>query len=168
MQDISTQEGQKRGQKSTIRAKKAAFCREYVKDYNAAQAYIRAGYAKRGARQGAGRLLTRVDVKAEIARLEKELRKKHELTREWVIAKLQENVARAAQEVPVLDNKGNPTGEYRYEANAVNKGLELLGKIINAFEAHQHAGAAMVVVPSESKERDEALLAHFGGHEDGK
>jgi hypothetical protein len=33
-----------------------------------------------------------------------------------------------AQNVPVLDRDGRPTGEYRYEGQVANKALELLGK----------------------------------------
>lgn len=144
MSGNSDMQSVKARQNGTISVRKAAFCREFVKDYNATQAYLRAGYSKNGAKQGAARLLTKVDVKEEVAKLERELREQNALTREWVIAKLQENVARAAQEYPVLDNKGKPTGEYRYEANAVNRGLELLGKAINMFEAHQQAGAPKI------------------------
>lgn len=46
------------------------FCREYVKDLNATQAYIRAGYAKKGAETSASRLLTNVKVKSRIAELQ--------------------------------------------------------------------------------------------------
>ena len=53
--------------------RRMAFCGEYVVDHNATQAYIRAGYSKKGASQGAERLLRNVEVKAEIARREAKL-----------------------------------------------------------------------------------------------
>jgi phage terminase small subunit len=48
------------------------FVIEYLKDHNAKQAYIRAGYAARGhaAAVNASRLLIRADVAAEVARLQ--------------------------------------------------------------------------------------------------
>ena len=42
--------------------KKELFCQEYIKDLNATQAYIRAGYSENGAGQGGERLLKTVDV----------------------------------------------------------------------------------------------------------
>ncbi len=50
--------------------KRAAFCREYVFDYNGTQAAIRAGYSKRTADRQAEQLLKKLEVKEEIKRLE--------------------------------------------------------------------------------------------------
>lgn len=47
------------------------------------------------------------------------------VTPEWALRHLKANVERSMQAYPVLDRKGNPTGEYAYEPNAVNKGVEL-------------------------------------------
>lgn len=55
------------------------------------------------------------------------------LSRRYVIEGLMENYRRAMQAEPVLDNQGNPTGEYRYEAAAANKALELLGRALAMF-----------------------------------
>jgi hypothetical protein len=41
---------------------------------------------------------------------------------------LVENVKRAMQAQPVLDSKGNETGEYTYQGAVANRALELLGK----------------------------------------
>lgn len=49
--------------------KQDLFCREYLVDLNATQAYIRAGYSPRGARQSAGRLLTNADIEARLRAL---------------------------------------------------------------------------------------------------
>lgn len=48
--------------------KRQAFVTEYLIDFNATQAAIRAGYAPRSARQQAARLLTNDDIQAELAR----------------------------------------------------------------------------------------------------
>ena len=53
--------------------KRMAFCREYMLDRCATQAYIRAGYSKGGAAQAAEKLLRNADVKAEIAERERRL-----------------------------------------------------------------------------------------------
>jgi phage terminase small subunit len=50
--------------------KRAKFVREYLKDGNATQAAIRAGYPPKGAKQQGSRLLSFVDVQEQIARLQ--------------------------------------------------------------------------------------------------
>lgn len=52
------------------------FCREYVKQGNGQQSAIKAGYAKNSARITASKLLTRANVKQEIARLSEKREKK--------------------------------------------------------------------------------------------
>ena len=51
-----------------LEEKQAAFCREYLKDYNATQAAIRAGYSQRSAQVQSARLLSKVMVQAEISK----------------------------------------------------------------------------------------------------
>jgi phage terminase small subunit len=55
------------------------------------------------------------------------------ITKQWIMERLQDNVERAMQAKPVRDMRGNETGVYRYEANAANRGLELLGKELGMF-----------------------------------
>lgn len=63
------------------------------------------------------------------------------LTKEWVLAKLIDNVQRASQAVPVLDAEGKETGEYRYQGAVANRALELLGKHLGMFvELHELSG----------------------------
>jgi phage terminase small subunit len=57
-----------------ISKKQIAFCHEYVKDFNATQAAIRAGYAPRAARQQASRLLTKANVSGYLDDLIKSLK----------------------------------------------------------------------------------------------
>ena len=49
--------------------KQERFCREYLLDADAAQAYIRAGYSEKGAEGRAGRLLEKAEIQARIAEL---------------------------------------------------------------------------------------------------
>lgn len=61
-------------------------------------------------------------------------------TEEWIINKLIQNVERASTAEPVLDSKGNRTGEYRYDGAVVNRSLELLGKQRGMFIDRKEVG----------------------------
>lgn len=53
--------------------------------------------------------------------------------REFVESRLVENVERAMQAKPVLDDKGQETGEWRYEGSVANRALELIGRSAGMF-----------------------------------
>ncbi len=107
-----------------------AFVREYLIDLNATKAYIRAGYKSKGkgAESNSCRVMGVDKVKAAIEAALAKRAKKLEINAAWVLKQLVKNVRRASQAVPVLDNKGKETGEYRYDGNVVNRALELIGK----------------------------------------
>lgn len=52
--------------------KQEAFCREYLIDYNATQAAIRAGYSEKGANGQGTRLLANASIKSRLAELKAE------------------------------------------------------------------------------------------------
>jgi len=58
------------------------FATEYVKDLSATRAAIRAGYSAKTAKQAGSRLLTKVDVKAEVRRLMARVTDANEITAE--------------------------------------------------------------------------------------
>ena len=109
------------------------FCLEYIKDFNGNRAAIAAGYSAKTARGQAYDLLTRPHIQAEVQRLSAKRAKKLEVSAEWVLRKLVKNHSRASQAVEVLDKKGRPTGEFRYEGAVVNKALELIGRHLGMF-----------------------------------
>jgi phage terminase small subunit len=131
------------------------FCREYVKDHNDSRAYKAAGYkcgTYNAQHSGANQLLKRIKIRARIIELERpllEAKRKADLAvaemavidRAWVVSKLVANVDRSMQAVQVTDSEGNPTGEWRYEGNVANRGLELIGKDLGMFaEKAEKAG----------------------------
>lgn len=61
---------------SKLTNKQAAFCLEYMKDFNGAQAAIRAGYSKKTAESQASRLLSKVKVQQKISELTEEALKR--------------------------------------------------------------------------------------------
>lgn len=59
-------------------------------------------------------------------------------SKEWFLALLEVNVARALQVEPVLDSRGNPTGEYVYAGAVANKAIELMAKIEGVLVEKRH------------------------------
>lgn len=125
-----------RGGKESTRIKHELFALEYLKDLNAAQAAIRAGYAKDRARITACRLLKLPDVLKIIHSAAAKRSKKCEVDAEYVLRKSKEMLEKCMQDIPVLDSNGDPTGEYRFDSAGAGKALKLLGDhvAINAFK----------------------------------
>lgn len=55
-------------------------------------------------------------------------------TREMIQANLKVVADRCMQVEPVLDAKGQPTGEYKFDASGANQALKLLGQTIGLFK----------------------------------
>jgi hypothetical protein len=83
------------------------------------------------------------------------------VNRLWVLERLRENVERSMQAKPVLDKEGQPTGEYRYEAAAANRALELIGKEIGMFvdRAELRIEDRLASMTKEQREEDARQLA---------
>jgi hypothetical protein len=74
--------------KEGLTPKQAAFVMEYLKDLNATQAAIRAGYSEKTADQQASRLLTNVKVQEAVTKGREKLAAKVEVTTERVLGGL--------------------------------------------------------------------------------
>ena len=68
----------------TLTDKQEAFCREYVVDYNATQAAIRAGYSTKTANEQASRLLANVNIEKRVEQLKSNILEKVEIRAEDV------------------------------------------------------------------------------------
>ena len=112
-------------------ARHERFAQELAKGKTANEAYALAGYNAN--RHNAGRLKTNEHVLARVRELKEAAAEKAVLTQAWVIERLIANVERSMQAHAVLDENGQPTGEYRYDGNVANRGLELLGKELGMF-----------------------------------
>lgn len=131
-----------------ISAKQQRFVEEYCVDLNASQAALRAGYSSKTSASQGGRLLQNVEIKRAIMDRNERRSADVNVTADWVLHKLIENAEKAAQAIPVLDKKGEPTGEYTYYPNAVNRALELIGKHMGMFpDKVQHSGPGGGAIP---------------------
>jgi phage terminase small subunit len=123
--------------------KQQAFVQEYLIDLNATQAAIRAGYSARTANEQASRLLANVKVAAAVAKAVEKRAERTQVDQDYVLNTIVDTVERCRQIKPVLDRKGEqvwvetPEGEiapaYTFDASAVLKGSELLGKHLKLF-----------------------------------
>lgn len=104
------------------------FCLEYLKDLNATQAAIRAGYSKHTAKSIGVENLTKPAIKEFLDKKQQQHEEQSDVTIEWIRDRLKEVAERCMQRVPVLDSEGNETGEYRFDSPGANRALELLGK----------------------------------------
>lgn len=152
------------------------FCHEYVKDFNATQAAIRAGYSPKTAKMQGSRLLTYDDVNIYTKKLiQKLLSQTDLLTLDWLnkvkkiidfdirkVAQwsqeegvqlksstdLDDDTAFAIQEIS--ENKSKYGGGIRIKACDKTKALDMLGRFLNAY--------AEAIAEDEAQEKDESTI----------
>ena len=107
--------------------KQARFVEEYLVDQNATQAYIRAGYAEKGARGHAARLVANGSIRAAIAERQAARSERVQIDQDAVIRRLLREADMGVEE----DDKAN---------SARIRAIELLGRHLGMFvERHEHA-----------------------------
>lgn len=107
------------------------FAQALAKGKTQAEAYELAGY--KPSEPNASRLTRHDKVQARVAEIQGRAAERAEISKAWVLEKLVENAARAMQHKAVLDEDGEPIGEYRYEGGVANRALELVGKELGMF-----------------------------------
>jgi phage terminase small subunit len=113
--------------------KQKAFVREYVIDLNATQGAIRAGYKPHRAKEMGYKLTHNSTLKGLIALKLQAREKKTGIDAEFVLTSLKDIANKCMRLEPVLDNRGKPIGEYRFNATGSIRALELLGKTLGLF-----------------------------------
>jgi phage terminase small subunit len=113
----TTPETDNEGKRGEERRK--AFVVEYVKDFRAKDAALRAGYSENGVSQTAYNLLSRTDIQAEIRRLQNERAKRLNLEADYIVLQFHDVYVQARE-------MGN--------LSAAIKALEQLGKHLGIFE----------------------------------
>lgn len=114
--------------------KQEMFCRQFVVDFNGTQAAIRAGYSKKTANRIASENLSKHDICAFIAELQKKVSEELEISATDITEKFFQIRDRCMQAEPVLDKNGEPTGEFKFDARAAIQANEMLGKRVGYFE----------------------------------
>ena len=118
----------------SLTPKQEAFVSEYLVDLNATQAAIRAGYSEKTAQMIGSENLSKPMVAAAIAAAQAERSERTEITQDYVLTVITETIERCQQAAPVKGRDGEIIdGEFHFNASAVLKGAELLGRHLAMF-----------------------------------
>lgn len=138
---------------ATLNIKQRTFVLEYLKDMNATQAAIRAGYAKKTAYSQGQRLLKHVDIARVLQVARDERAKETKTDAKWVIEQLEKVHNRCMQIDPVMgkvDGEWKETGLFKFDSTGAIKSLELIGKHHGMFtEKVKHEGEVTINVVKE-------------------
>ena len=134
---------------SKLTKKQEMFCKEYLKDLNATQAAIRAGYSEKTAKDIASQNLAKLNISKRIQELMDKRSKKVEITANNVL----ESILRTrdtCQQYLLIEGEYGP--EINNTAlNGLTKNNELLGKHLKLFtDKVEHSGS--VDISQKSKE----------------
>lgn len=92
-------------EKFNLSPKEKKFCKEFIVDYIGARAAIRAGYPEKNARRIACELRTKLDITRYIAKLEEEVDKELQVSRNDILQKLK--IITTTDITDLLDERGN-------------------------------------------------------------
>ncbi len=105
-----------------LKPKHDRFVQEYLKDFNATKAYIRAGYSANGARQNAHRLITKDYIQQAIKAKNTEIADKNK-----------DEVTRIHERFEEIAYSKDETGNYKYSDQMRLKALNSLAKAAGLF-----------------------------------
>lgn len=118
-----------------LNEKQKRFCNEYLKDLNGTQAAIRAGYSKKTANRIANRLLSKIDIRGYVKKLQAKTAEKNEITIQNLLDDLKELKNYGMTDEELEDGKGKGTGKIRkIDPKTAIDAIEKIGRMIGAFE----------------------------------
>lgn len=133
--------------------KQELFAREYLKDLNATQAAIRAGYSAKTAKSVGSENLTKPDLQEYIAQLNQERMSRVQVDADYVLRQAVKLHERCMQEVePITDRRGEELKDeqgrtiYGFDSKGAAAALKLVGEhiTVQAFKTNiknEHAGS---------------------------
>jgi phage terminase small subunit len=139
-----------------LTAKQQLFVTEYLRDLNATQAAIRAGYSRNRPSEIGYQLLQKTKVQTALTEALQQRAEAVELNTEWVLERFKLISDRCIQAEPVTDRDGNPLGEYRFDAAGANKAAEMIGKHLGMFTHKMPVEHSTEV--SDTNNRDDAII----------
>lgn len=112
-------------------------------------AAIEAGYSPRTAGEQASKLLRKVKIQEQIAEFKEQFNARVNIDADWIRNELISLHEKCSQAVPVLDKKGNPTGEYKIDSAGSNKALDTLNRMSGYYEKDNNQKAAQITIKTE-------------------
>ena len=144
-----------------LTAKQQRFVDEYLKDLNATQAAIRAGYSKKTAASIGQENLTKPEIAKALKEAMQGRSERTAITQDYVLAGIVEVIERCRQVSPVLDRSGaqvfvdTPEGDmapaFGFDPKNVLKGFELLGKHLKLFTDKDQLDVEMKRIDIDNK-----------------
>lgn len=149
-----------------LTAKQAVFVAEYLKDLNATQAAIRAGYSEKSAARIGAELLNKTQVGAEIVKAQGRRAERAEITADRVLEELakiafadprdlmqwgpegvtlKESAGLTEAQAASVAEVGKTSGGIRLKKHDKVKALELLGRHIGIFKDKTEVSGGMVI-----------------------
>ncbi len=136
--------------KLALNPKQEAFCQEYLKDLNATQAAIRAGYSEKTAGSQGHDHLKKPEIIARLQELMDARSERTQIDADYVLSSLKVVAERCLERAPVMVQRGKEWVQktddegrdiWQFEAGGANRALELLGKNLKLFtEKHEVSG----------------------------
>lgn len=132
--------------------KQELFAREFIKDLNATQAAIRAGYSEKSSRNQGARMMANDDILHRIAELNQERLDRVQVDADYVLRQAVKLHERCMQEVePLTDRRGEEIKDeqgrtiYGFDAKGAAAALKLVGEhiTVQAFKTNvkaEHVG----------------------------
>ena len=116
--------------------KQERFCLEYIKDLNATQAAIRAGYSERSANNIGPTNLVKPSISARIGELKAEIAESIKIDATWLLQASVDLYNKCMEGEEVKDRDGASMGFAKFHPAGAGKALELIGKHVDvqAFE----------------------------------
>ncbi|WP_034946122.1 terminase small subunit [Erwinia oleae] len=123
--------------------KQELFAREFIKDLNATQAAIRAGYSEKSSRNQGARMMANDDILKRIAELNQERLERVRVDADYVLRQAVKLHERCMQEVePITDRRGEEITDeqgrtvYGFNAKGAVAALKLIGEhvTVQAFK----------------------------------
>lgn len=116
---------------------------------NITRAVIKAGYSDKGAATQGSLLLKKPEIQEVLQARRAERSKKYNRTADEILSDILEIKQRCMQAVPVLDEEGQQTGEWKFDSKAAIKALETEIRMHGLFKDKQettHTGGISVTV----------------------
>lgn len=146
--------------------KRKRFCEEYVKDLNATQSAIRAGYSPRRAKQEGSELLAETELQDYIKQLQSEIAERNKISVDECVQILA-NIARA-DIAKFYDDKGSLKSIHDIE-KADRDAIEEL-TVMEEFEGYgkerKSIGYSKKIKTSGKQAAIDKLLKHLGGYKE--